>query len=137
MVPTHIQISTLIHRLIDRSVCHGRYRRSVRFHLRRITVDHRSSIIDRDNFVIDSTDDTCAELSVSGTIQMFASKPIMLQCVAVCCSTLQFVAVCCSVPKNRNDVSDSQTSARPVCFRPIPCFKQFLFFMRLDLYIWS
>ena len=39
---------------------HGRYRWSVRLHLRRITVDRRSSIIDRDNFVIDSTDDTCA-----------------------------------------------------------------------------
>jgi len=39
---------------------HGRYRRSVRLHLRRNTVDRRSSIIDQDNFVIDSTDDTCA-----------------------------------------------------------------------------
>ena len=39
---------------------HGRYRRSVRSHLRRITVDRRSSIIDRNNFVIGWTDDTCA-----------------------------------------------------------------------------
>jgi len=38
---------------------HGWYWRSVWLHLRRITVDCRSSIIDRDNFVIDSTDDTC------------------------------------------------------------------------------
>ena len=39
LVQTHIQISTLIHRLIDRSVSHGRYRRSVRLHLLEKTVD--------------------------------------------------------------------------------------------------
>jgi len=42
---------------------HGRYRRSVRLHLRRITVDRGSSIIDRDNFVIGWTDDTCGHFS--------------------------------------------------------------------------
>ena len=35
----HIQILTLIHRLINRSVIHGRYQRSVRFHLLENTVD--------------------------------------------------------------------------------------------------
>jgi len=44
---------------IPRTGEHGRYWWSVRSHLRRITVDRLSSIIDRDNFVIDSTNDTC------------------------------------------------------------------------------
>jgi len=47
---------------------HGRYRRSVRLHpgLWRITVDRRSSINDRDNFVIDWTDDdTCGILPIT------------------------------------------------------------------------
>ena len=38
---------------------YGRYRRSMSIHLRRITVDHRSSINDRDNFVINTIDNTC------------------------------------------------------------------------------
>jgi len=38
---------------------HGRYQRSVRLHLWRVTVDRQSSISDRDNFVIDWTDYTC------------------------------------------------------------------------------
>jgi len=39
---------------------HDWYWWSVRLHLRRITVDRWSSIIDQDNFVIGWTDDTCA-----------------------------------------------------------------------------
>ena len=36
MVPTHIQISTPIHRFIDRSICHGRYRHRPSIHPREI-----------------------------------------------------------------------------------------------------
>jgi len=37
---------------------YGRYRRSMPIHLLRITVDRRSSIKNRDNFVVDFIDDT-------------------------------------------------------------------------------
>jgi len=40
----------------------GRYRRSMPILLRRITVDRRWSIKNRDNFVIDFIDDTCGNL---------------------------------------------------------------------------
>ena len=40
MVPKHIQISALIHQLIDQSVSHGLYQRSVQFHLLENTVDN-------------------------------------------------------------------------------------------------
>jgi len=79
MVPTPIQISTPIHRFIDpvdrsRSIStvnanspageYGRYRRSMPIHLRRITVDRRSSIKTRDNFVVYfiNLNDTCEKL---------------------------------------------------------------------------
>jgi len=39
MIPTHIQISILIHGFIDRSIGHGRYRRSIGLHSRKNTVD--------------------------------------------------------------------------------------------------
>jgi len=48
----NIAVSTPIHRFIDQSVSHGRYRRSVPFHLRRITVNCRSTMNDRHNFMI-------------------------------------------------------------------------------------
>jgi len=39
---------------------YGRYRQSMPIHLRRITFDGRSSIKNRNNFVVDFIDDTCA-----------------------------------------------------------------------------
>ena len=77
MVPTPIQILTLIHRFIDsvdrsRLIStvdadsptgeYGRYRRSMLIHLQRITVDCGSSIKNRHNFVVDFIDDTCVGL---------------------------------------------------------------------------
>ena len=59
---------------------HGRYRRSVRFHLRENTVDiddqfgytywelWSSSIINRDNFVIGWTNDTCEKFAEKGLV---------------------------------------------------------------------
>ena len=35
MVPTNIQVSTQIHRFIDRLICHGRYRHRPSIHVRR------------------------------------------------------------------------------------------------------
>ena len=48
--------------LSTRSIGHGRYRRSMPIHLRRITVDLRSSIKNRDNIVVDFIDDTRRKL---------------------------------------------------------------------------
>ena len=45
--------------LSTRSIDHGRYRRSIRIHLQRITVDRRWCVEVRDNFVVDFIDDTC------------------------------------------------------------------------------
>jgi len=74
MVPTSIWMSIPIHRFIDpvdwsRSIStvdkdsptgeYGRFRRSIRIHLQRITVDGRWCIKIRDNFVVDFIDDTC------------------------------------------------------------------------------
>ena len=44
----------------SRLVGHGRYRRSIQFHLRKITVNCQSSINERDYFLLDTTDETCA-----------------------------------------------------------------------------
>jgi len=64
MVPTNIQVSTHIHRFIDRWICHCRYRHRPSIHLQENTVDididrrstygryrHRSSIHLRENTV--------------------------------------------------------------------------------------
>ena len=43
---------------------YGRYRRSMPIHLRRITVDRRLSIKNRDNLMVDFIDDTCGILQI-------------------------------------------------------------------------
>jgi len=53
--------------LSTRSIDHGRYRRSIRIHLQRITVDRGWWIKIRDNFVVDLIDDTCEKKVISYT----------------------------------------------------------------------
>jgi len=80
MVPTCIWMSIPNHWFIDpvdrsRSIStvdkdsptgdYGRYRRSIRIHLQRITVDCGWWIKIRDNFVVDFIDDTCADFRTS------------------------------------------------------------------------
>jgi len=57
MVPKNIQVSTQIHRFIDRSICHGWYRHRPSIHLRKNTVNidlDRQSTYGKIRLIIDS-----------------------------------------------------------------------------------
>ena len=68
--------------LSTRSIDHGRYRRSIRINLQRITVDRAWWIKIQDNFVVDLIDDTCGKFKCT-TLKRKKLEPAPIICFRV------------------------------------------------------
>ena len=128
MVPTSIWISIPIHRFndpvdrtrsistVDKDSPTGEYdyRRSIRIHLKRIMVDRRLSIKNRDNFVVDFIDDTCGQLlRRHSAISLFLDGCVRICRILRCSEVAAFQAWFAALIAN-TDICISQCLLTPV-----------------------